>query len=83
MNQDRVVLFMKGEPDAPRCGFSRKTVAILREQDVEFSHFDILTDERVRSGKCLFLFYNTICYMMSNVFPIYIVFLKKYRIEGT
>ncbi|THG95096.1 hypothetical protein EW145_g8025 [Phellinidium pouzarii] len=41
---------MKGVPDAPRCGFSRQTVALLREHGVEFSHFDILTDERVRSG---------------------------------
>ncbi|KAH8118176.1 glutaredoxin [Phellopilus nigrolimitatus] len=50
MAQTRVVLFMKGAPDAPRCGFSRQTVALLRERGVEFSHFDILTDESVRSG---------------------------------
>ncbi|KAG9010473.1 monothiol glutaredoxin grx4 [Tulasnella sp. JGI-2019a] len=50
MQQSKVVLFMKGEPDAPRCGFSRQTVAILREQGVEFTHFDILTDEAVRQG---------------------------------
>ncbi|CAE6416300.1 unnamed protein product [Rhizoctonia solani] len=50
MNQSKVVLFMKGNPDAPRCGFSRQTVAILQEQNVEFTHFDILTDESVRQG---------------------------------
>jgi len=50
MNQAPVVLFMKGNPDAPRCGFSRQTVAILREQNVDFKHFDILTDQSVRSG---------------------------------
>ncbi|KAG8740732.1 monothiol glutaredoxin grx4 [Ceratobasidium sp. 414] len=50
MNQSKVVLFMKGSPDAPRCGFSRQTVALLREQNVEFTHFDILTDEKVRAG---------------------------------
>ncbi|CAE7184662.1 unnamed protein product [Rhizoctonia solani] len=50
MNQSKVVLFMKGSPDAPRCGFSRQTVAILGEQNVEFTHFDILTDESVRQG---------------------------------
>ncbi|KAI0703838.1 glutaredoxin [Cytidiella melzeri] len=49
MAQSRVVLFMKGEPDAPRCGFSRKIVALLRDQGVEFTHFDILKDESVRS----------------------------------
>ncbi len=40
---------MKGEPDAPRCGFSRKIVALLRDQGVEFTHFDILGDESVRA----------------------------------
>jgi glutaredoxin-related protein len=53
------VLFMKGSPDAPRCGFSRQTVAILREHGVAFAHFDILGDERVRQGACravLFVF---------------------------
>jgi len=50
MAQDRVVLFMKGTPDVPRCGFSRTTVGILRDHNVKFSHFDILTDEDVRQG---------------------------------
>ena len=53
MDSDKVVLFMKGTPDAPRCGFSRQTVAILREQEVKFTHFDILQDEAVRQGACL------------------------------
>ncbi|KAA1467262.1 glutaredoxin [Dentipellis sp. KUC8613] len=50
MNQSRVVLFMKGSPDRPQCGFSRRIVALLRAQSVDFSHFDIYTDESVRSG---------------------------------
>jgi len=50
MNKSKVVLFMKGNPDEPRCGFSRKTVALLNEQGVEFTHFDILEDESVRQG---------------------------------
>ena len=50
MAMDKVVLFMKGVPDAPRCGFSRKIVGILRDQGVAFSSFDILTDEDVRAG---------------------------------
>lgn len=50
MNQSPVVLFMKGSPDSPRCGFSKKAVALLREQNVEFTHFDILEDETVRQG---------------------------------
>ncbi|KAI0246075.1 glutaredoxin [Lactifluus subvellereus] len=50
MNQSTVVLFMKGSPDVPRCGFSRKICGLLRDKRVEFSHFDILTDESVRQG---------------------------------
>lgn len=50
MGQSTVVLFMKGSPEAPRCGFSRKISSLLREKDIEFSHFDILTDESVRQG---------------------------------
>jgi Grx4 family monothiol glutaredoxin len=45
-----VMLFMKGTPDAVRCGFSRKTVEILRQNDIPFSSFDILSDDEVRSG---------------------------------
>jgi glutaredoxin-related protein len=51
MTQAKIVLFMKGTPNAPRCGFSRQIVNLLREQKVEFSHFDVLTDETVRQGE--------------------------------
>lgn len=50
MKQDKVVLFMKGTPDVPRCGFSNKIVKLLKDQDVKFSSFDILSDESVRQG---------------------------------
>ena len=49
------MLFMKGSPDTPRCGFSRKIVELLRSQGVSFGSFDILQDEEVRQGlKTLF-----------------------------
>ena len=51
MTQSNVVLFMKGSPDEPRCGFSRKISGLLRDNQIEFSHFDILTDESVRQGE--------------------------------
>lgn len=41
---------MKGEPSAPRCGFSSKIVALLQEEKVKFGSFDILTDNSVREG---------------------------------
>jgi len=45
-----VMLFMKGEPAAPRCGFSRKVVEALQAVGCEFGHFDILSDQEVREG---------------------------------
>lgn len=50
INSAPVMLFMKGNPDEPRCGFSRKVVDILREEKVNFKTFDILSDEEVRQG---------------------------------
>lgn len=50
MDSDKVVLFMKGSPDAPLCGFSRQTVQILRNHNITFTHFDILKDQAVRQG---------------------------------
>ena len=44
------MLFMKGSPDAPRCGFSNKIVKILRDNDIFFASFDILSDNEVREG---------------------------------
>ncbi|GMF06258.1 unnamed protein product [[Candida] boidinii] len=45
-----IMLFMKGTPSAPQCGFSRQMVAILREHQVRFGFFDILKDDAVRQG---------------------------------
>lgn len=50
INQAPVMLFMKGTPDAPKCGFSNTIVGILREAGIEFSSFNILADEEVRQG---------------------------------
>ncbi|GER25425.1 glutaredoxin [Striga asiatica] len=50
VNSSEVMLFMKGSPDEPRCGFSSKVVGALKEEGVEFGSFDILGDEEVRQG---------------------------------
>ncbi|CAM6021404.1 unnamed protein product [Sphagnum balticum] len=50
IHSSQTMLFMKGTPNEPRCGFSNKVVSALREEGVEFSSFDILTDEEVRQG---------------------------------
>ncbi len=41
---------MKGDPDNPKCGFSRTLMEILKETKVDFKTFDILRDEEVRQG---------------------------------
>ena len=45
-----VVVFMKGVPAQPRCGFSNAVVQILRMHGVEFSAHDVLEDESLRQG---------------------------------
>lgn len=47
---DRVVLFMKGNPSFPQCGFSARAVAILNEVGAKFSSVDVLEDEEIRQG---------------------------------
>ena len=44
----KVILFMKGTPDAPACGFSARTVAVLQSLEVPFAAVDILPDPRIR-----------------------------------
>ena len=51
INKAPIMLFMKGEPDVPRCGFSKQMIQIFQEQNVaKFDYFDILTDNEVREG---------------------------------
>src|SRR4051794_16041564 len=45
---NEVILFMKGTPEAPRCGFSARTVATLEALGAEFAAVDILPDPRIR-----------------------------------
>jgi monothiol glutaredoxin len=47
---DRVVLFMKGSPDAPQCGFSAQVVSILGRLLPSYGSFDVLSDREVREG---------------------------------
>lgn len=45
-----VMVFIKGTPSQPQCGFSAKIVDLLKKENVEFSSFNILNDEEVRNG---------------------------------
>ncbi len=48
IGEHKVLLFMKGTPEAPACGFSARTVAILQSLDTPFAAVDILPDPRIR-----------------------------------
>jgi monothiol glutaredoxin len=48
ISENPVILFMKGNPDAPACGFSARTVAILQSLGAKFAAVDILPDPRIR-----------------------------------
>ncbi|KAF9281618.1 monothiol glutaredoxin grx5 [Mortierella alpina] len=54
ITQNKLVVFMKGTPDAPMCGFSRAVMQILDAQGVDLQNslksFNILADEELRSG---------------------------------
>ncbi len=43
-----IILFMKGTPDAPACGFSARTVGMLQALETPFTAVDILPDPRIR-----------------------------------
>tara|TARA_B100000029_G_scaffold159911_2_gene155681 strand:+ start:1244 stop:1579 length:336 start_codon:yes stop_codon:yes gene_type:complete len=45
-----VVLFMKGTPDFPQCGFSANVVGILNYFGIKFSSFNVLDDNEIREG---------------------------------
>jgi monothiol glutaredoxin len=46
----RVVLFMKGEPRAPQCGFSAKAAGTLDALGIDYAHVDVLADPEIREG---------------------------------
>src|ERR1700737_2375144 len=48
ISDNPVILFMKGTPEAPACGFSARTVAMLQSLEVPFAAVDILPDPRIR-----------------------------------
>ncbi len=50
LGANRVVLFMKGQPSMPQCGFSAKAVGALQDLGVEFDHVNVLADQEIREG---------------------------------
>ncbi|MCU0890801.1 MAG: Grx4 family monothiol glutaredoxin [Sandarakinorhabdus sp.] len=50
VNSNDVVLFMKGTPYFPQCGFSSTAIAILERLNVAFESVDVLADQEIRQG---------------------------------
>ncbi|XP_014279655.1 glutaredoxin-related protein 5, mitochondrial [Halyomorpha halys] len=50
VNNNKVVIFMKGVPDEPRCGFSNAVVQILKMHGVQFDAHNVLENENIRNG---------------------------------
>ena len=48
ISENRVILFMKGTPEQPACGFSARTVAILQSVGEPFAAVNVLPDPRIR-----------------------------------
>ena len=60
-----IMIFMKGNPESPKCNFSRQVMDIIRPLQIQFETFDILEDDSVRQGlsyyrkKCIRLWSKT------------------------
>lgn len=50
INDNKIFIFMKGDPQLPQCGFSALSVAILRRLEVAFGSFDVLRDPVMRQA---------------------------------
>lgn len=48
IGDNEIILFMKGTPEQPACGFSARTVGVMQALDVSFASVDILPDPRIR-----------------------------------
>ena len=50
IGKDRVMLFMKGTPQMPQCGFSAAVVSVLKQIGAPFGSYNILADPELREG---------------------------------
>ena len=59
LHSSPVILFMKGTPDNPQCGFSRQACHLLDEHQIKFNSFDVLSDQNVREQLKIISNWNT------------------------
>lgn len=66
VNNNKVVVFMKGIPEAPKCGFSNAVVQILRMHGVNYDSHNVLENEEIRQGVKDFTNWPTIPQIFIN-----------------
>lgn len=50
LNENKIVLFMKGTPNFPMCGFSARATSILQDIGVDFYSVNVIEDQEIREG---------------------------------
>ena len=60
ISTNEIVLFMKGTPDMPQCGFSMAVANLLKHLEVKFNDINVLEDEEIRNGIKVFSDWPTI-----------------------
>jgi monothiol glutaredoxin len=66
IEEHKVILFMKGTPEAPACGFSARTVAVLEALETPFAAVDVLPDPRIRQELSTISSWPTIPQLFAN-----------------
>ena len=66
IDENKVMLYMKGNPVAPECGFSAKVIEILQGLDAKFSTKNVLADETLRQGVKEFASWPTVPQLYVN-----------------
>ncbi len=66
IDENKVVLFMKGTQDFPMCGFSAAVVGVLEDFNVDFKEVNVMADENLRQGIKTFSDWPTIPQLYVN-----------------
>jgi glutaredoxin-related protein len=77
-------VFMKGSPQAPQCGFSKKVVGILQDEGIKFGSFDIFSDEQVTTFSLRthsFTLLAPVLFSPSSIYLLFAIFLIKNRFD--
>ena len=66
VDNNKIVLFMKGTPEEPRCGFSNRAASVLKELEQPFVSVNILTDPRAIPSVCTWSDFPTMPQIFIN-----------------